>query len=178
MVQVEGRGIDPDTKFTGEAQPAGHRGVRVWRRGRRAEPPGRALCCGQGRGLSARRSPRPPRTQHADPPVLGPFSCPSCLLDLETHNGGTLAGSLFLSAVQRGVPRGEEGLGPHLPTQAARTGLELWPENPTRDRSAFGGGGRGWGRRVLRSAQGHLVTPLENCDHVFITLSSMFRIAS
>lgn len=49
MVQVEGRGIDPDTKFTGEAQPAGHRGVRVWRRGRPAEPPGRALCCGRGR---------------------------------------------------------------------------------------------------------------------------------
>lgn len=177
MVQVEGRGIDPDTKFTGEAQPAGHRGVRVWRRGRRASPRGGHFAAA-GAGPVCAAQPTAARAQHADPPVLGPFSCPSCLLDLEIHNGGTLAGSLFLSAVQRGVPRGEEGLGPHLPTQAARTGLELWPENPTRDRSAFGGGGRGWGRRVLRSAQGHLVTPLENCDHVFITLSSMFRIAS
>lgn len=137
-------------------------------------PPGRAPGAGTllrpGQGPVCAAQPTAARAQHADPPVLGPFSCPSCLLDLETHNGGTLAGSLFLSVVERGVPRGEEGLGPHLPTQAARTGLELWPENPTRDRSAFGGGGRGWGRRVLRSAQGHLVTPLENCDHVFITV--------
>lgn len=87
--------------------------------------PGAGTLLWPGQGPVCVAQPTPPRAQHADPPVLGPFSCPSCLLDLETHNGGTLAASLFLSVVQRGVPRGEEELGPHLPTQAARTGLEL-----------------------------------------------------
>lgn len=82
--------------------------MRARRRGR-AEPLGCALCCGRGRGLSARRSPRPPPAPHADPPVLGPFSCPSCLLDLETHDGGTLT-SPYSYLWWKGVcPEGRRG---------------------------------------------------------------------